>query len=265
MARFAALCDPAQRSRYLHPAHSIRRHRGTSPCHPWGACAGAGGSARADGGAIATRARTGEGRNNEKPRRTGSATARQPWLHPGRRIVDPAGARHAGVDRVSLRGAIRHRARFRSKRCCRADALITAGLELTAYRLSMSTNPRPTRGEFRFRLARTSVEVEYLSEAARVDLNSAPKALITGLFAALGAQPGDAAGYADRVIGWRTSGEARRARQRGGTVSRRGAALSTAPGAIQSHRGTGAGRWGCRRPWSNTPLPSSRSSAAVGM
>src|SRR5262249_7820254 len=37
------------------------------------------------------------------------------------------------------------------------------------------------------------------------DLNSAPKALIAGLFAALGAQSNDAGGYADRVVAWRTT------------------------------------------------------------
>lgn len=85
------------------------------------------------------------------------------------------------------------------------DALINAGLSLTTYRLSMSQlNNRPTRGAFRFRLARTSVEVEFISEAARIDLNSAPKALIAGLFAALGAQSRDAGDYADRVVTWRT-------------------------------------------------------------
>ncbi|WP_213029795.1 hypothetical protein, partial [Acinetobacter baumannii] len=84
------------------------------------------------------------------------------------------------------------------------DAIIDAGLSLTTYRLSMfRSNNRPTRGAFRFRLARTSVEVEFISEAARIDLNSAPKVLIAGLFAALGAQPLDARVYADRVVAWR--------------------------------------------------------------
>lgn len=86
------------------------------------------------------------------------------------------------------------------------DALITAALELTTYRLSIPSpnGQRATRGAFHFRLARTSVDVEFLSEAARVDLNSAPKALIAGLFAALGAQSRDAGGYAERVVAWRT-------------------------------------------------------------
>jgi general secretion pathway protein K len=85
------------------------------------------------------------------------------------------------------------------------EALVTASLELTAYRLSSAAvDARPTRGAFRFRLSRANVAVEYLSEAARIDLNSAPKALIAGLFAALGAQPEAAVAYADRVVAWRT-------------------------------------------------------------
>lgn len=83
------------------------------------------------------------------------------------------------------------------------DSLISAGLALTTYRISTTVN-RPTRGAFRFRLARTNVEVEFMSEAARIDLNSAPKALVSGLFAVLGAQPRDAGEYADRIIAWRT-------------------------------------------------------------
>jgi general secretion pathway protein K len=86
------------------------------------------------------------------------------------------------------------------------EPIITASLELTAYQLSAPTDEkRPTRGTFRFRLARTNVTVEFLSEAARVDLNAAPKPLIAGLFASLGAQPEAAYRYADRVVGWRTA------------------------------------------------------------
>ena len=46
--------------------------------------------------------------------------------------------------------------------------------------------------------------VEFRSEAARIDLNAAPKPLLAGLFVVLGAPPDAAATYADRVIGWRT-------------------------------------------------------------
>jgi general secretion pathway protein K len=65
---------------------------------------------------------------------------------------------------------------------------------------------RPTQGGFRYRLGRASVAVDFRPEAARVDLNGAPKELLAGLFAGLGARPDDADYYADRIIGWRTKG-----------------------------------------------------------
>jgi general secretion pathway protein K len=87
-----------------------------------------------------------------------------------------------------------------------AEALMTAALELTAYRLTATdADNRPSRGDFAFRLGRAAVAVEFRSEAGRIDLNSAPKELLAGLFASLGAKNSDAEYYADRVIGWRTS------------------------------------------------------------
>ena len=65
-----------------------------------------------------------------------------------------------------------------------AEALATAGLELTAYQLSgADVETRPTQGAFRFRMGRGEVAVEFRSEAARIDLNAAPKELLAGLFA----------------------------------------------------------------------------------
>ena len=109
-----------------------------------------------------------------------------------------------------------------------AEALVSASLELTAYQLAgpkeaqrgtdtqratdsqrppdaqRATEPqRPTRGRFGFRLGRANVLVNFTSEAARIDLNAAPKAMIAGLFATLGASGDDADRYANRVIGWR--------------------------------------------------------------
>src|SRR5215467_10372357 len=87
-----------------------------------------------------------------------------------------------------------------------ADALMSASVELTAYQLiDMPEESRPTRGAFNFRLGRATVAVEFCSDAARIDLNEAPKELLSGLFVALGAQPGPAAEYADRIVGWRTT------------------------------------------------------------
>jgi general secretion pathway protein K len=86
------------------------------------------------------------------------------------------------------------------------EMLTTAGIELAAYRLSTpATVLRPTHGSFSFSLAKSNVTVEYLSEAARINLNMAPKAMIAGLFAALGADPDAADQFADRVVGWRSA------------------------------------------------------------
>src|SRR5262249_40989547 len=62
----------------------------------------------------------------------------------------------------------------------------------------------PTRGTFLFRLGNALVNTEFVSETARIDLNSAPKELLSGLFVALGASRGQADNYADRIVGWRS-------------------------------------------------------------
>ena len=86
-----------------------------------------------------------------------------------------------------------------------AEMLTTAGIELAAYQLSAPvTVRRPTHGGFNFRLANSRVTVKYSSEAARINLNMAPRALIAGLFMALGAEPAAAEQFADRVVGWRS-------------------------------------------------------------
>jgi general secretion pathway protein K len=43
-----------------------------------------------------------------------------------------------------------------------------------------------------------------MPEAARIDLNKAPKEMLAGLFATLGAKSDAADNYADRIIAWRT-------------------------------------------------------------
>jgi general secretion pathway protein K len=87
-----------------------------------------------------------------------------------------------------------------------AEGLMTAALELTTYRLTATdADNRPSRGEFAFRLGRAAVAVDFRSEAGRIDLNSAPKELLVGLFAGLGAKYSDAEYYAERIIGWRTA------------------------------------------------------------
>jgi general secretion pathway protein K len=87
-----------------------------------------------------------------------------------------------------------------------AEGVMSAALELTTYRLTaIDPANRPSRGDFAFRLGRAAVAVEFRSEAGRIDLNSAPKELLAGLFAGLGTKPSDAEYYADRVLAWRTA------------------------------------------------------------
>jgi general secretion pathway protein K len=88
----------------------------------------------------------------------------------------------------------------------RSEALATAALELTAYQAdAIEGAKRPTTGNFSFRLGKARVSVDYLSDAARIDLNAAPKPLIAGLFSGLGAPSASAEEFADRIVAWRTS------------------------------------------------------------
>ncbi len=114
-----------------------------------------------------------------------------------------------------------------------AELLVTTSLELTAYRFSSTQdaqNPQgpggpgvpgvpgvpgipgapggakktqPSRGAFSFSAGAANVSVTFVSEAARIDLNEAPKEMLAGLFAAFGVKSEDAVEYANRIVGWR--------------------------------------------------------------
>jgi general secretion pathway protein K len=102
-----------------------------------------------------------------------------------------------------------------------AESLVTTSLELTAYQFSSAKDAkdlqvpgvpgvpggakarRPSRGGFRFRAGAANVGVTFVSEAARIDLNEAPLAMLAGLFAAFGVKSDDAVEYANRIVGWR--------------------------------------------------------------
>jgi general secretion pathway protein K len=87
----------------------------------------------------------------------------------------------------------------------RTEALVSASLELTGYQLALAGDKaRPPRGSFHFRMDDADVLVNFTSEAARIDLNYAPKEMLAGLFAGLGAKKDAANEDADRIIGWRT-------------------------------------------------------------
>jgi general secretion pathway protein K len=84
------------------------------------------------------------------------------------------------------------------------EALVSASLELTAYRLALADEKRPSHGSFHFRMDDADVNVSFLSEAARIDLNFASRDVLAGLFATLGASKSAAKDDADRIVGWRT-------------------------------------------------------------
>jgi general secretion pathway protein K len=84
------------------------------------------------------------------------------------------------------------------------EALVQASLELTAYQLTLAGEKQPSRGSFHFRMDDADVNVRFLSEAARIDLNFAPSEVLAGLFAVLGASKTAAKDDADRILGWRT-------------------------------------------------------------
>jgi general secretion pathway protein K len=87
-----------------------------------------------------------------------------------------------------------------------AEAVVSASVELTAYQLSLAGDKaRPFQGSFRYRLDNAEIGVSFVTETARVDLNLAPKEMLANLLSGLGASQDDAAQYADRIIGWRTT------------------------------------------------------------
>jgi len=86
-----------------------------------------------------------------------------------------------------------------------SEALVSAAIELTALRLT-ATPPqsRPSHGAFSFQTGKANVLVSFESEASRIDLNAAPKELLTGLFVSLGKNSDQAVNYADDIIRWRS-------------------------------------------------------------
>ncbi len=86
-----------------------------------------------------------------------------------------------------------------------ADALISAGIELCAYRLLLAKEEeRPRQGDFRLTLGGNDIAVSFMSEAARIDLNTAPKEMLENLFVGLGSERDAAQDYAERVVAWRS-------------------------------------------------------------
>src|SRR5205823_1776247 len=73
-----------------------------------------------------------------------------------------------------------------------AEGFARAALELSVYQAIANPQVPLTRGTFLFRIGNALVNAEFVSETARIDLNSAPKELLSGLFTGLGAPRGQA-------------------------------------------------------------------------
>ncbi len=87
----------------------------------------------------------------------------------------------------------------------RAEAAFRAGVELVALQLlSTPEASRPTHGKLGAQLAGARISAAYVSEGARIDLNAAPRELLSGLFASIGVSKDRADSYADHVVAWRT-------------------------------------------------------------
>ena len=86
----------------------------------------------------------------------------------------------------------------------KSEGLISGGVELAAHQLT-STPEIPPAGRFNFRLGNATVGVEFRSESARVDLNTAPKELLSVLFTSIGVRREMADDLADRIVAWRTA------------------------------------------------------------
>lgn len=111
-----------------------------------------------------------------------------------------------------------------------SDASVSAALELTAYYLgAVKPEERPTSGQFNFRTSGASVAVGFRSEAARIDLNSAPKEVLAGLFRTLGAGADAASQYTDRIEAWRTPANSTNPDQDKETTAYRNAGLTYSP------------------------------------
>jgi general secretion pathway protein K len=84
-----------------------------------------------------------------------------------------------------------------------SETLMRAAIELSVYRAVAGQQGILSRGSFAIRLGNANVAADFTAETARIDLNTAPRELLSGLFVGLGAPRNAADGYADQIIAWR--------------------------------------------------------------
>ena len=128
-----------------------------------------------------------------------------------------------------------------------AEALTRAAIELSVYQhRARRAGAADARHASCSAWAMRSVAAEFVSETARIDLNAAPKELLAGLFAGLGAPRAAADAYADRIIGWR-SPPAPDAPDESCALSRRRPCLCAARRAVPARRASSAWCWASPR------------------
>lgn len=88
------------------------------------------------------------------------------------------------------------------------EAVARGAIEMAvAQLLAVRPEDRPMRGAVTLRMPAARADVGWLAETARIDLNLAPPELLQGLFRSLGAGAPEAAGYADRIVAWRSAAQ----------------------------------------------------------
>lgn len=132
-----------------------------------------------------------------KPSERGFALLVALWLIAALAVLVSVYARYADDVAVSAR---LHEDDFQ------IEAAERSAIEMTAGKL-IATSAKPARGAFSFSVGEADVTVEFVSEAARIDLNGAPASMLGKFFIALGADPGNARAYAQNIVAWRKRAE----------------------------------------------------------
>ena len=112
----------------------------------------------------------------------------------------------AAAMRMSLSGA---RAAAVFADTARADTLGQGAADILASHLAEGDAAARRGGSIELRLPDADVEVDYVSESARIDVNLAPLPLIVGLLGAAGGDQDEVASVANRIAAFRAAAQAK--------------------------------------------------------
>lgn len=84
-----------------------------------------------------------------------------------------------------------------------SDAAFRAAIEMTCQRI-LAGDAGPDAGRVSLRVGNVAVSATSVSEAARIDLNFASRDVLARLITGFGEDPVKAAGYAARIVAWRS-------------------------------------------------------------